>query len=67
KLRNIATKYGYAPESITAESNQFLKQGIVTGKLIGLRKKLKLPIQNTDGIKELNQIIKDKKDLDVET
>jgi len=67
KLRNIATKYGYAPESITAESNKFLKQGIVTGKLIGLRKKLKLPIQNTDGIKELNQIIKDKKDLDVET
>ena len=67
KLRNLATKYGYAPKSITAESKKFLKEGTTTGKITGLRKKLKLPLEIMNGIEDLNQVIKDKEDMDVET
>jgi len=65
KLRNLAVKEGYIPAAINAETQKFLKDGVVTGKLIGARKRLDLPITNVDGIKDLKNILKKRMNTDV--
>ena len=66
KLRNLAIKQGYEPASITAESGKFLQDGIVTGKLIGGRKQLQLPINDAIGIRNLKEVLAKKAKQDVE-
>ena len=66
KLRNLAIKQGYEPASITAESGKFLQDGVVTGKLLGVRKRLELPVNNSVGIEELKKLIEKKQKQDVE-
>ena len=66
KLRNLAIKQGYEPASIAAESSKFLQDGIVTGKLIGGRKQLQLPINDGIGIKDLKEVLAKKAKQDVE-
>ncbi len=67
KLRNLAIKLGYGPQSITSESKKFLKEGIATGKILSQRKKLDLSIDLMDGIDDLKKLIHKKSDTDVET
>jgi hypothetical protein len=66
KLRNLAIKQGYEPASIAAESSKFLQDGVVTGKLIGGRKQLHLPINDGIGIKDLKEVLAKKAKQDVE-
>jgi heterodisulfide reductase subunit C len=66
KLRNLAIKQGYEPASIAAESGKFLQDGVVTGKIVGGRKRLELPINETIGIKDLKELLEKKAKQDVE-
>lgn len=64
-LRNLAINHGYIPESISAESKNFFEEGVATGKKIGSRKRLELPLNNLEGIEELKRLLKMNKKLDV--
>lgn len=66
KLRNLAIKQGYEPASIATESGKFLQEGIVTGKLVGGRKQLQLPINDAVGIKDLKEVLARRAKQDVE-
>lgn len=57
KLRNLAIKLGYIPDSIASESKKFLNEGIATGRVMGLRKKLDLPMNLMDGIDDLKKVL----------
>lgn len=67
KLRNLAIRFGYGPQSITSESNKFLKEGIATGKILSQRKKLGLSVDQMDGIDNLKKLIHKNTNLDVKT
>ncbi len=67
KLRNLSIELGYGLDSIKNESQKFLKDGVITGKMVGRRKKLKLPIEVMDGIEDLKKIINKKINMDVES
>jgi heterodisulfide reductase subunit C len=66
KLRNLAIKYGYKPASITAEYGKFLQEGVVTGKILGGRKHLHLPINDNVGMKDLKEMLEKKSKQDME-
>lgn len=65
-LRNLAIKHGYVPAAIQGESAKFFKDGFVTGKLIGARKRLELPIDNSSGILEVKRLLTKGQKQDVE-
>ncbi|MHA1750480.1 MAG: heterodisulfide reductase-related iron-sulfur binding cluster [Promethearchaeota archaeon] len=67
KLRNLATKFGYGQEAVSAETQKFLDHGVTTGKLKSGRKRLGLSVNGMEGIEELKEIINEKNMLDVET
>ncbi|NHI94983.1 MAG: 4Fe-4S dicluster domain-containing protein [Candidatus Lokiarchaeota archaeon] len=67
KLRNLATELGHGLEAINLESQKFLKDGVITGKLLGQRRRLNLPIETMDGINELKKLFGKNNELDVET
>lgn len=66
KLRNLAIKQGYEPVSIVTEYGKFLQEGVTTGKILGGRKQLHLPINNNVGVKDLKKLLMKKSKQDVE-
>ena len=67
KLRNLATELGFGLEAVNSESRKFHKDGVITGKLVGQRRKLELPIETMNGISDLKKLFEKKDELDVES